>query len=186
MTASPAARGALIQTLTRVNEAVTAVDDEVFYRRTWPTQPPIAFHVWHVARWMDYYRDVLVGPDTQIWDSEGLAARWNLDPSVLGADATGMGMGDEASASMVLPERSEIMAYCERVIDALTSTLASLTPAQLDEEYKGHRADLWRRQGIGTVSVGATLIAQLTHANRHLGMIEALKGSMGQSGSATV
>jgi hypothetical protein len=180
------AKRALLQTLARVGEAVAPIDDVTFFRTTSPTQPPISFHVWHVARWMDYYRDVLTGPDVQIWDREGVAGQWGFEPAQLGTDSTGMGMGDEASSAINWPSRAAVMAYFDQSIEALRMTLEPLELPELEQHYAGHLADAWRQQGIGTVTVGATLIAHLTHANRHLGMIEALKGAMELHGSATV
>ena len=35
-------------------------------------------------------------------------------------------------------------------------------------------------------SIGTVVMSHLTHANRHLGMIEALKGMLGVRGTATL
>src|SRR4051794_39376033 len=83
------------------------LDDLTEAQPTW--HPPrgthsIAWIVFHMARWADHLQAELtestpellqrLGLDQQIWRTENLADRWGFDPAALGADETGMLMGD--------------------------------------------------------------------------------------------
>ena len=77
--------------------------------------PSIAWHLWHIARWADFLQASLpgmapelerrLGPGRQVWEVEGLAARWGL-AAAAGYRGTGMGLGDEESARLRLPDRA--------------------------------------------------------------------------------
>src|SRR3990172_7569940 len=78
-----------------------------------PLAPSIAFHVWHTARWADLLQAKLremtdalkerLGPGGEIWEAERLAEGWGFDAGALGPGSTGMGMDDDAPASLPLP-----------------------------------------------------------------------------------
>src|SRR5690606_29815040 len=67
---------------------------------------PIAWHGWHLARWADYFQvsvagmtpalGQLLGEGVQIWQREGLAAKWGFDSAALGYSETGMNMADRS------------------------------------------------------------------------------------------
>lgn len=63
---------------------VAGLDEGQFLWRPNRTAPSIAFHVWHVARWADYLQAVLSGSGVEIWEQEGLAARWGFRAEDLG------------------------------------------------------------------------------------------------------
>jgi hypothetical protein len=114
----------------------------------------------------------------QIWEAESLAEKWRLDPSVLGEGANGMGMDDDLTASLPLPGKEQLGNYARRVFEAANQAIAAVD----DEQMQTNCIDLYGRE----TSVGAAVISHLTHLNRHLGMIEALRGVQGLCGTATV
>ncbi len=152
-----------------------------------PPAPAIRFHLWHLARWADTMQARLPGltPDLagrlgaaeEVWVAEGLARRWGLTPGRLGGGDTGMGPDDDASGALPLPDREALLAYARRAFAAAEQRLAMLGPADLDAPS----TDLYGNANI----VGGVLLSHLVHVNRHLGMIEALRGVQGARGTAT-
>jgi uncharacterized damage-inducible protein DinB len=149
--------------------------------------PAIRFHLWHLARWADTVQANLpgltpalgrrLGAAEEAWVAEGLAHRWGLTPGQLGGGDTGMGMDDDVSAALPLPDREALLAYTRRAFAATEQRLAALSPADLDAPC----TDLYGKVNV----VGDVLLSHLTHVNRHLGMIEALRGVQGARGTAT-
>lgn len=79
---------------------IEEITEEQFAWKPTPTSHSIAWNLWHLARWADYLQAKIptmtpslarkLGPVQQIWTQEDLAARWELDSSVLGWGETGM------------------------------------------------------------------------------------------------
>jgi hypothetical protein len=118
-----------------------------------------------------------LGPGRQIWEAENLAARWGLAPAT-GYRETGMGLDDEGSARLRLPGKGLLLDYgragfakADRAVAAVNESL-----------FMTACTDLYERR----TSIGTAVMSHLTHANRHLGMIEALKGMLGVRGTATL
>ncbi|HEU0072907.1 MAG TPA: DinB family protein [Dehalococcoidia bacterium] len=156
--------------------AVGGLSDEQGNLRPGGTLPSIAFHVWHSARWADYDCEIYGGVD-QVWLSEGFAERWNLQGIDLSDGGTGTGLGDEETAALQLPGRDELLAYASAAFRLLQETVAGLDDTQLASKVDA-------RDGTHR-SVQALLFMHLTHVNRHLGMVEAIKGLQGMRGTAT-
>lgn len=157
-------------------EAVAELSDEQVNLRPGGTLPSIAFHVWHSARWADYDCEVYGGVP-QVWRSHGFAEGWDLKGIEASDGGTGTGLGDDQAAALQLPGRDELLAYASAAFRLLQETIASLDDAQL-----ALQADV--RDGTHR-SVQALLFMHLTHVNRHLGMVEAIKGLQGMQGTAT-
>src|SRR5881409_2790869 len=176
----------------RSHEAVVRVaevlSDEQLNERPSAIAPSIAFHVWHAGRWADLLQSRMpamtvdlgrrLGIGFKIWDSDKLADKWGLGGFDLGGDATGMGMDDDVSAALPLPAKDELLDYARRAFEAANRAVDAADEDQLRESC----ADFYGRQ----TSVGAAVLGHLAHLNRHLGMIEALRGLRGMRGSATV
>jgi len=153
-----------------------------------PLAPSIAFHVWHTARWADLLQAKLremtdalkerLGPGGEIWEAERLAEQWGLDAGTLGPGSTGMGMDDDASAALPLPEKERLIDYSRRAFAAMDEAVALVGDEDLSESCID--------QYGGRTSVGSAVLSHATHVNRHLGMIEALRGVLGVRGTATV
>lgn len=167
---------------------VEDLSDEQLRERSSPVSPSIAFHVWHVARWADLLQSRIpamtvelgkkLGEGEQMWDSEGIAEHWGLAGFDLGGEATGMGMGDDVSAALPLPNRERLLDYARRAFGAANRAVEAADEEGLRESC----IDLYGRE----TSVGAAIVGHLAHVNRHLGMIEALRGVHGLRGTATV
>jgi len=158
----------------RVIGLVEDLTDEQLRWRPGANSPAIGFHVWHLARWADHDWAQFKG-NTQIWEAEGLASAWGLTSCGLGKGDTGTEMGDEQSAQLVLPSKAALVNYARSAFAALDDFLTRVpvesqlrtTPAP---EYGGRTIDAF---------------VYVTHDNRHLGMIEALRGMLGLQGTAT-
>ena len=168
-------------------DSVGDLDEGSFRARPGAKAPSIAFHLWHTARWADAFqaRFGTFAPDLarfagreQLWDVQDLANVWHLG-ATLGKEATGMGLDDDASAAIPLPAKDAVVSYARA-----TFALAEEVFAALDEdEFRLPTADFYDEGGWVVIDHFGW---HLTHASRHLGMIEALKGVLGVDGTATV
>jgi hypothetical protein len=141
-----------------------------------PSVPSIAFHPGHRGRWADVDREA-TGGGPQIWTSEGLAAQWGLALPSLGLAETGMGTGDEMTPALSRVASDLIQEYAYRAIKALDDYVATLSATDLARSVRTADGD--------TGLAGVVLLNHFAHDNRHLGMIEALRGVQGLSGTAT-
>ena len=113
----------------------------------------------------------------QRWQRENLAERWDF-PEDLGTGATGMELGDEAAALLPFPGHSELATYLRGAFNDLEQALSTLD----DESIMQRADDLLGKQA----PLADSIIRHLAHINRHLGMVEALRGLRGGHGTATV
>lgn len=181
----------------RLLSVVGDLSDDQLRRRLGRTNS-IGFNLWHVARWADHLQSILsvstpelrrrVGERPEVWSSEALARRWGFDQGGLGTVETGMGMDEDASAELPLPGGDEVRGYARRafaaaqtVLDAIAETgdaglraPVSIDPARIPFQ-PGHD------QGL----VLNWVLGYLEHDERHLGMIEAIRGAIGLRGTAT-
>jgi len=150
-----------------------------------PHAPAIGFHLWHIARWADIVQAHLPTMDTtstsisgeEIWEREGLAAKWGLADVELGYRDTSMGLTDSAAQALALPDNKTLLAYA-------TSTFAAA--AQAASAVDNSRFVTPGRDPLGReITVGGAVLNHLLHLGRHLGMIEALRGVLGLHGTAT-
>jgi hypothetical protein len=167
--------------------------DEEIRAQVTPHSHSIAFHGWHVARWADHFQAAVpgmtpelrrrLGEGVQIWYADDLAAKWNFDNTVLGFDATGMNMPDELAVRLIFPSKQRIIDYVERVVQQAEQVVSTIDEIEFEREEQPQPLT----QGIfGGGTVGAAVMSHVTHANRHLGMMEALLGVQTGRGSATV
>ncbi|HLF71010.1 MAG TPA: DinB family protein [Dehalococcoidia bacterium] len=156
-------------------EAVDGLTDEQLAHRPGGTTPSIAFHLWHSARWADSDQSAISG-NPEVWLRDAYAPRWHLADTALGEAGTGTGMSDDQSAGLALPGKTGLLEYVTAAFAAFDAVAGRLTAAQLGDETTA---------SDGTATVQARLLVQQTHTNRHLGMIEALKGLQGLHGTAT-
>lgn len=184
------------QTHQRVLELAGRVGDEETFHARLGRSTSVAFNVWHLGRWADWLQSAIpemtpearerLGERDQIWQARHLAVGWGLDPERLGAAATGMGLADELSAELSLPDRDAVLEYVRSAFGALEEVLDSL-----DEGLAAREASLplertpWL-SAPSTITVEAWALNYLIHANRHLGMMEALLGVHGLRGTATL
>lgn len=168
------------------------LDDGQLRHQAGPTSPSILFHIWHLGRWADRVQSTVPGltpalgtklpPGAEIWDTEGLAVAWRFDESRLGNGRTGSGMTDEDAQALPFPETAGVLAYVEKAFAAVEASFAAI-----DDEQMVQSAQLKTAHGpIHEIVTGEIMTSHLAHVSRHLGMIEALIGVMGQHGTATM
>lgn len=176
-------------------------DEQMAWRLSQTGPPGIGWHLWHTARWADRLQASFPNespeadqqPDSLqgIWETEGLVDQWGLDPDVLGLLETGVLM-DRPTASIV-PRvgRGNLLDYAERTFSAVDQALDELDAEQFHERrrsimaYKPSGASIVPAPGPET-TVAADVGFHLSHASRHLGMIEVLRGMQGLRGTATL
>lgn len=159
-----------------VQWVLKSVDDLTEDQFTWrPTSAAhsIAFNLWHVGRWDDILQAEVLAklPDRpkdlrtdQIWHAEKLAARWNLNTSVLGSLEAGTGMDDAVAADLKLPDKTTVTDYARRVFEAVTRAVRALS----DEDVRYTVAQSGR-------PICDYLITYLAHDDFHRGQIAALR-----------
>jgi hypothetical protein len=160
----------------RVLLLVDPLNDEQLRWRPRPSAPSIGFHLWHLARWADYDAQ-LIDSRPQIWEYRGLAPQWGMQPAGLGEAETGTEMGDEASERLSWPDSAALLGYAREAFAARHDAIQGLAPESLLEGIQSPH--------IGDDSKLDLLFTHLSHDNRHLGMIESIRGFLGLRGTAT-
>lgn len=168
-----------------VDASVRAVEPAFLRTRPSRTAPSVAFHAWHIARWADRHAaamSVWLNPssaESEVWVARGFTERWGLTGVELGEyGGTGAGLDDDASAALPLPERELLLEYVTEAFQALEAVLGRVDH---DAILERHVVDLYGDDS----SIGDVILNHLSHADRHLGMIEALRGVLGERGTAT-
>jgi uncharacterized damage-inducible protein DinB len=154
---------------------VSDLSDDQLSWRAGSKSPSVGFHVWHLARWADHDRSLIDGT-AQIWHARDLAGAWGLTSGGLGKADAGTELGDDASELLVLPGKDVLLGYTREAFDALDATLGRVSPDDL-QALAGPPGN--------AKPLSDYLFVFITHDNRHLGMIEALRGLLGLSGSVT-
>ena len=82
------------RTNARVLTVVEELDDDQLRRFAAPGAHPVAFNLWHVARWSDHLAVSIprmttaladrLGHGRQIWEAEGLAGAWGFPAEAIG------------------------------------------------------------------------------------------------------
>jgi hypothetical protein len=168
-------------------DGVEDLDEASFRTRPGAKAPSIAFHLWHTARWADAFQGrfgsfapqlARFSGRAQIWDARELASAWGLGDA-LGEEATGMGLDDDASAALPLPAKADVASYARAAFAAAEDVFGGID----DGELLLPSADFYDQGGWVVIDHFGW---HLTHASRHLGMMEALRGVSGVEGTATV
>jgi hypothetical protein len=175
-------------------DAVTELDEAQMRWRP-PRSNSIGFNLWHIARWADHMQSVLptitpqlgdrLGPASEVWARDRLAAKWGFAAAELGQVETGMGMDEDVSARLALPVKSELVGYAARAFESADRAVRAVRDDDLGRpaEFDPARVPWASPSDYGTVA--NWIIAGIRHESRHLGMIEALKGAVGLRGTAT-
>ena len=166
-----------------VENALRRVDPDQIAVRPTRSAPSIGFHAWHIGRWVDRHVATLspvLAPalEPEVWFADGVADRWGLADAELGDfGGTGAGLDDDASAALILPEVDEILVYVTATFRAFERLLG-----RIDDDAILARTAI---DPYGEANaVADTLLNHLSHADRHLGMIEALRGVLGERGNS--
>lgn len=170
----------------RVIESAERIEDAQFAKSVGKRVHSVAWQAWHIARWDDRFTEIILektpelagrfGPPGQIWATESLAKQWALPVGQMGQRETGTGMDDESADALQLPEKAVIVDYARRVFARLQSILKAVPQASLLAVMPGDPdGDTY----------ADNIMIYLDHVQRHLGMIEALRGQQGAPGTAT-
>lgn len=165
------------QRLFKMIEGLTA---EQWKWRPTPEAHTIAFQVWHTARLTDYFHARLpgvvpelerkLGPGRQIWEAEGLAKKWGLDPGTLGWNEVGFGMDDPVAANLPLPGKEALLAYARRVFAAAERAVDAF-----DDRHFLIKMTDW----AGELPIGGYVVEYLAHDEWDIGQISALRRAQG-------
>jgi hypothetical protein len=164
----------------QVLKVVDGLDDRQVMWRPGKTAPCIGFHLWHLARWADYLQEMISNASGQIWETEGLAAEWGLGDMDLGFAETGMGLDDDASASLPLPGKDVLLQYARRAFAEADQAVGMMGQEDFARMVQDRREAEWKE-----AEVGDAVLSWFKHDNRHLGMIECMLGVQGLHGTAT-
>jgi hypothetical protein len=166
----------------QILQAVDALTEEEASTWSSATAPSCKWHLWHMGRWADYVQELLspvVDTKTpELWEFAGVADEWGFDGVDLGMWGAGSGLGNESGQSLPLPPVTNVRSYAKEAFDLLEKRVAKLN----DESFNTQFTD-WHDNDT---SVGDAMVGYIAHANRHLGMLEALSGILGKDGSVTV
>jgi hypothetical protein len=165
----------------RLLKAGEEVSREQFAWSAGPSLHSVAWQLWHAARWDDVFASYLHrafarDPRAQVWERESLADRWSLATGSMGLRDTGTKMSDETAEGIRFPEQKEVVDYA-RLAFAYTEEGIELIP---DDRLLAVAKD---DPDADTMLDNALIY--LEHLGRHLGMIEAIRGLEGLSGSST-
>lgn len=141
----------------------------------------VAWQLWHTARWDDFFaahmqRDFGREPSTEVWDREGLAEKWSFPSGSLGRRDAGTGMDARAVEGLPFPAQAEVVAYAKEAFAFCEAAMEAIPPHLLLAVAKDDRD--------GDTNLD-NILFYMEHLSRHLGMIEAIRGLGGLTGSAT-
>jgi len=165
----------------RLLKAGEELSAEQFAWSAGPSLHSVAWQLWHAARWDDvlasyFHRALAKDPRAQVWERESLADRWSLASGSMGRRDTGTEMTDEAAEEIRFPDQKEVVGYA-RLAFAYAEEGIQLMPDALLLAVAKDDPD-------GDTQLDNILI-YLEHLSRHLGMIEAIRGLQGLTGSST-
>jgi hypothetical protein len=144
-------------------------DEEVAWRPA-PWAPSIGWNLWQMARSADRLQASLApfagppSPGRLIWESDGLADRWGLDPDPSVGDPSGM----PHRAAPALPGKGDLLDYAHRAFAAAERSLEAVVARR--ELARAGRAPSARPAGPGPA-----IVESLVQENRRLGEIESVR-----------
>jgi hypothetical protein len=169
-----------------IERSIRGAAPDAIHVRVSNTAPSIGFHAWHMGRWVDRNNVAISGwldpdrPETELWIAHGIADRWGLASVRLGDfGGTGAGLDDDESAALALPPIDDLLEYIVDTFRAFEATLARIDDDAILERTV---VDLYGDEN----TISEVLLNHLSHADRHLGMVEALRGVLGEHGTATI
>jgi DinB superfamily len=165
----------------RLLKVAEDLSPEQFVWSAGPSLHSVAWQLWHVARWDDFFaahlhKELGRDPRSPVWDRESLSDRWSFPTGSMGRRDTGTEMSDEAAEQMRFPRQEEVVGYARRAF-AYADEGVELMPDHLLLPVKKDDPD-------GDSNLDDILI-YLEHLSRHLGMIESIRGLQGLVGSST-
>ena len=189
------------QNIISIGEALT---EEQLAHQPGPTSPPIGWHIWHASRWADrlqasFQIDHLEGTYEgalveEIWKKENLPQEWDLEVGGLGLLETGATMAVETATAIAGFDKSTLIGYARHVFETVADSISALNDEILFESRCSILPELQKRSNEKPKFVGDRhctvfddLLFHATHGGRHLGMMEALQGTLfGMTGSVSI
>lgn len=182
----------VIRTHQYIELTTSKLSADDFCLRPSPTAPPIGWHIWHISRWADWFQASFPN-QAQIWETQQMMSGLELDNMALGPMQTGMTMShDDAAKIPIIIGKERLIDYMKAVFALNKTVLKDIT---LDNLYQSRESfakwDSVDGKIIRAKGKEVTLIDDIgyhfAHANRHLGMIEALIGAtLNQAGTASI
>ena len=184
-----------------IGEALT---EEQLSQQAGPTSPPIAWHLWHSSRWADrlqasFQTDNLEGTyqyplNTELWETGNMVRKWELDKDSLGLLQTGPTMTVEAAVTVACIGKNNLMDYARNVFEAADAEISQIEDGMLTQSRYSILPELKivsneKPECIGDrqTTLFDDFIFHISHIGRHLGMMEALQGTLFEiSGSASI
>jgi hypothetical protein len=164
--------------LLKVSDDLSA---EQFSRSAGVSLHSVAWQLWHSARWDDVFaahvqNDFELEPRTEVWEREGLAEAWGLTSGSIGRRDAGTGLDDASADQIRFPAKEDVVGYARKAFSFARAAIAAVPDDLLTVVAKDDRD--------GDTYLDNILI-YYEHLGRHLGMIEAIRGLLGLSGTAT-
>jgi hypothetical protein len=160
--------------------------------------PPIGWHLWHMARFADRLQSKLTNmydsKGAEIWYRDNVCQKWGLSPEDLGVFESGMGqLHKHAQFAVAQAGQPAIVAYAKAVFEACNAGISKLGDDDFDKTYygildygyDGKTGKVWASDPKES-TVAQDLIFHVTHGSRHMGMMEALRGLLGNAGTLSV
>jgi DinB superfamily len=184
-----------------IGEAITETQ---LSQQPGPTSPPIGWHLWHTSRWADRFQasfqiksltDAYQGSlRTEYWKKENMEQEWNLNKENLGLLETGATMTVEAAVTVSRVKKGKLINYARRVFKAAEEAISTIDDGMLTQSRYSILPKLENMTDEQPVFTGDRqtilfddFLFHLSHIGRHLGMMEALQGTLfGVSGSASI
>lgn len=181
-----------------------ALTEEQLSQQPGPTSPPIAWHLWHSSRWADRFQasfqvESLEGSyqdplNTELWETESMVREWELDKNSLGLLQTGPTMTVENAVTVACIGKNNLISYARKVFEAAEAVIPKIDDGMLTHSRYSILPELKIIPNEKPILVGdrqTTLfddfIFHISHIGRHLGMMEALQGTLFEiSGSASI
>jgi hypothetical protein len=133
-------RGWIAWNQEEVETSVRHVAPDTFRVRPSSRAPSVAFHAWHIGRWVDRHTACLsefldpTSPEPEVWIARDLATAWGLSMVNLGDfGGTGAGLDDDASAALSIPDREEVLGYVTATFSTFDTVLARVDDRHLEQ-----------------------------------------------------
>lgn len=181
-----------------------ALTEEQLSQQPGPTSPPIAWHLWHSSRWADrlqasFQIESLEGTygdplKTELWEKDNMVREWELHKHSLGLLQTGPTMTVENAVIVACIGKNNLLSYARRVFDGAEKAISKIDDGILDQsrysilpELKNIPNEKPKFTGDRQTYLFDDFIFHISHIGRHLGMMEALQGTLFRiSGSASI
>jgi len=170
----------------RLLKAAEELDPATFVKSAGPAVHSVAWQLWHVARWDDRFAEIIAErcarlPEAlrgrrQVWIDRDVASAWGLRQGTLGIRDTGTQLDDADAEHVIFPAQAHVVGYAKAAFGSLEELLAALDEDTMRSAVSGDPDG---------DSYAQNVVVYLEHAARHLGMIEAIRGINGGSGTVT-